>query len=1206
MKKSKMEFADLHHHTEHSLLDAFGNVQTHVKRCVELGHSAVAMTEHGTLRGILALESACKKESIKPIFGCEFYVTKDHRAKGLTPEQSASVTAGLKGAEATNRKKVLAESLGINERRHLVLLAENEAGIQNLITLSNIANKKGFYHKPRIDLELLEKYSEGIIVNSGCIGSVISASALNGEMERAIDDMLWFKEVFGDRFSLEIQPHPLKEQRQWNKIAAKLSKAFDIPLIAANDSHYPAPDNWKVHDTLVAIGHSVRVDDCERMRYAVETFGLKGADSMLEAFDRVHPYLERKTIQDAIERAAQQAERCNAEVWKPKKVLLPMVSKKPNSVLKEIVLDGFLWRKIEQRSAKNGIPVSDYLDRIKHELGVIKGLKFSTYFLMVHDIIRFCREGGIGVGPGRGSSAGSLVCYLCGITAIDPMELGLLFERFLQPDRKDWPDIDMDFEVNRRQEVFEYLTKKYGEENVAQITTLTKLKGRSTLKDVARAHGVPLSIVEKITSSIVEEIARSDDGLSAIETAMESDPDMIEFARNYPLVVQQSIELEGTLRQVGVHPAGVVVSPIELDLFVPVERRLLKKQEIFVTAFDKDEIPELGLVKIDILGLKTLSVLTDAMKMVERRTGTFVDYEELDFDDQEVLDRFTAGDFLGVFQFDTATAAAACIDVVFDLFEDVIAINALNRPGPSTSGLADDWRERKKGKKGKKQNKIVAKICSDTLGVIVYQEHVIQILQKLAGYSSEEASRLRRAISKSKGAGYLEADRPVFVEGAVKVGGMGEEEADSLWTQIEKFGAYGFNKSHAAAYAAIAYWCQWMKVYHPVEFFCALMSHESDPAVASKIAREAERRGIRVKTPDVNFSGATWTVSPQGELLAGLGMIKGVGEKPSESIAKNAPYKSFSGFISKVNRRAVHKGVLVALAKSGALEGLVPNTKFFISEVEDLLKKVGKKGWVEELEARLEDSKSEDDYTDEDLRAESISVGISGTDPLRVLEGLRLYLRPKGDWTPIASAFNGCLISGVMVAKKVGTSGKRRWAAIEIEDSEGDKLRIRLDEHDFHNYRQILDSGIGAIIAARVILSKRSSAAKPAILIDMLELRKKWRETDPEDWSTEMSWQELSLFRAKENPAKAGGWNWWKGGTALVLSVKEVRDKNGRHMAFVSMDGGVGAVRSEEVVFFADLWEEVEDLVYPGQVLGVWGKKDKTSILIDEVKEVKK
>jgi DNA polymerase-3 subunit alpha len=304
-----MEFADLHHHTENSLLDGFGTVTQHVRRVKELGHTACAMTEPGTLRGMLALDAACKAEKVRPIFGCEFYVTADHRVKGLTPEQIASVTAGIKGKEATAAKKTLADALGINERRHLVVLAESDEGLRNLIRLSNIANREGFYHKPRIDLALLEEYGEGLVVNSGCIGSVIAASALGGDLDRAIDDVLFFADTFGDRFSLELQPHPLPEQAKWNKIAVRLSETFDIPLIASNDSHYPAPDDWRTHDTLVAIGHRVKIDDCDRMRYEVETFGLKAADEMLEAFDRVHPYLDRDLVIGAIERAAEQADR---------------------------------------------------------------------------------------------------------------------------------------------------------------------------------------------------------------------------------------------------------------------------------------------------------------------------------------------------------------------------------------------------------------------------------------------------------------------------------------------------------------------------------------------------------------------------------------------------------------------------------------------------------------------------------------------------------------------------------------------------------------------------------------------------------------------------------------------------------------------------------------------------------------------------------
>lgn len=1200
MKKKKIEFADLHHHTEHSLLDAFGSVTTHVQRCVDLGHTAVAMTEHGTLRGMLALEAACKSAKVKPIYGCEFYVTVDHKVKGLTPEQEASVTSGKKGAEATKAKKRLAEKLGINERRHLVLLAENDQGLKNLIRLSNIANRDGFYHKPRIDLDLLEEFNEGLIVNSGCIGSVIAASALSGkkgDMERAIDDVLWFKAVFGDRFSLEIQPHPIEEQSEWNKVAVRLSKAFGIPLIAANDSHYPAPDDWRVHDTLVAIGHGNNVHDCDRMRYEIETFGLKDSSDMVEAFARVHEDLSRSDVESAIERAAEQAERCNASVWKPKTILLPNASEvPPNEELRDFALDGWEWRRIEANSERNGIKIKKYLARLKHELNVIEGLNFAPYFTLVRDLIQWARDNGIGIGPGRGSSAGSLVCYLLGITSLDPLEHGLLFERFLTPGRLDWPDIDIDFEDQRRHEVFVYLVDKYGTDNVAQITTIGRMKGRSALKDVARAHGVSRATVDAVTSSIVEVLDR-DSEVGSIEQALETDPDMKKFAKAHSRVVAEAIALEGNIRQVGIHPAGIVISPISLIDFVPVERRKVSGSDdpLFVTAFDKDEIPQMGLVKLDILGVKMLSVLADAQRLIEKTTGIIVNYEELTFDDADVLQGFTDGDYVGVFQYDSPTARAAAHGVVFDSFEDVVALNALNRPGPAKSGLADDWRSRKAGHKGAKQNPTIAKICADTLGVIVYQEHVIRILQELAGYSPEEAGRLRKAISKSAGAGYLEADRPAFVRGANEVGGMEEDEAESLWTQIEQFGSYGFNKSHAAVYSAISYWCMWAKTYYPNEFFCALLTHEKDPAIASRIAREAERRGVKVSTPSANFSQPSWTVAPTGELVAGLEMIKGIGSKPATSISAGAPYKDFVDFISKVNRRAVHKGVVVALAKSGALDELVGNTRWFIDNVEDVLKMVGKKGWSETILAELKRAEEEEEwFTDEDRHAEAISVGISGANPLGVLKQIKKSLRPSSDWTSIEDIFDGALIHGVMTAKKVGTSGKRKWAAIEIEDGEGEKIRLRLDEKMFHLYRPILDSGVGSIVAARVAINKKSGTGKPTLLVDMLSMRRRWLDGE------ELTWQERSLF--KDHPAGNGVGKWWKGGDALVLSVKEVTDRNGKYMAFVSMDPGEGASKAREVVFFSSVWEDFDEDVYPGRVVRLWGKLEKASILADKVK----
>jgi DNA-directed DNA polymerase III PolC len=878
-------------------------------------------------------------------------------------------------------------------------------------------------------------------------------------------------------------------------------------------------------------------------------------------------------------------------VWKPKTILLPEVTDEdPDDELQDLALDGWGWRDIDARAKRLGEKRKTYMRRIKHELGVIGSMGFAPYFLVVHDAIEWARSQGIMVGPGRGSAAGSLVCYLLGITSIDPLEHGLLFERFLTPGRKDWPDIDVDFEDRRRHEVFAYLRERYGDENVAQISTLSRMKGKSALRDVARAHGLHTAEVDAVASTIVEVLTR-DAEVGSIERALEGDVSLREFETEHPAVIEQAVALEGHIRHVGIHPAGVVTSPIPLTDFVPLERRLVSGEEVIVTAFDKYTIPELGLVKLDFLGLKTLSVLADARRLVEERTGEVIDYEALTFDDPDVLEAFTDGDSVGVFQFDSPTARAATAGVVFESFEDVVALNALNRPGTAKSGLADEWRKLKAGEKGAKQNPIIAGICSDTLGVIVYQEHVIKILQDLAGYTPEEAGRLRKAISKSAGAGYLEADRPVFVKGA-GARGMEREEAEALWSQIEQFGAYGFNKSHAAAYGAIAYWCQWMKLRHPAEFFCALLTHESEPAEASRVSREAERRGVPVCPPDVNVSRGSWTVSPAGELVAGLEMIKGVGSKPAENVGKVGPFDSFVDFIVKVNRRSVHRGVMVALAKAGALADIVPNAKWFIENAEALLKRVNRKGWAEELTEKLEASRDEDAFDDEDAAAMAITVGISGTNPMSVLDSMRRdLLRARGDWHAVEDCFDGSLIAGVLTAKKVGTSGKRRWASVEIEGDDGARVRLRLDDEGFQRFRPVLDAGLGALIAARISVGK-GGGARPMLLVDLLEMRRKWRAGEP------FEWYELAMCRAKEHPASSGVGKWWRGGKALVLRVNERRDRNGRWMAFVSCDGGVGAQQARELVVFADLWEECEDYTIPGKVVAIKGKLDKRGTIV--------
>lgn len=1194
------EWADLHHHSESSLLDGFGNIDVHVERCVERGHTAVAMTEHGTCRGFVALDAACKRHGIRPVYGCELYVTRDHRARGLTPEQEAAVTVGLKGKAATEAKKRLARELGVTESRHLIALAADEEGFRNLIKLVNIANRKGFYYRPKIDLDLLAKHSGGLYVNSGCIGSVVSQSVLRGDLDRALDDFEWFIDVFGDRFSLELQPHPFDEQETWNRIALTLADEYGVKLVIANDSHYPTREDCETHDAIVAIGHGKLLEDCDRMRYEADTFWLHSHREMVDEFARNHPYVPRATVLAALERAAEIADACRAELPRPKTVLLPKVTDDdPDEVLRELCFDGWGWRDISERAERRRVPVRDYTSRLAYELGVVRDKGFAEYFLVVHELVQWSRGAGILISC-RGSAVGSLVCYLLGITPIDPLEHGLLFDRFLAPGRPDWPDIDLDIEDRRRGEMFEHLADRYGADKVARISNVVRMAGRTAFRDSAKTHGVPYVEADSVSTVIVDPVTREDRtaGRDTVAEARKSSPTLKRFDARFPGVLDLAEKIEGHVRHVGVHAAGVVCSPVPFDEFCPIERRLVNQQEVLVTAYDYRDCEKIGLVKLDVLGLTTLSVLADALRLVETRTGERPDLERLPLDSDEVFEAFTDRDFLGVFQFDTPAARAMCSGVVFRSFDDITTLNAINRPGPAASGLADLWRDRNADKETEEGDPVVERICADSLGVLVYQEQIMRILDEVAGYDPVEVGKIRKAVAKSKGVGFLEDERDNFVDGAVEVGGMDERDADKLWTKIEQFGAYSFNKSHSAAYAAVAYWCQWVKLNHPAEFFCALLSNEGEVGKVGHITREAARRGVPIEPPDVNGSGERWALRG-GSLLAGLAGIKGIGDKATAELVAaqhSGAFTDLPDLLVRVNRKLVHRGVLVSLAKAGALRELVPNTRWFIEHAESLLALKGRKRWEELINKRIEESRSEPDYDAEDLQALRLQVGLSLAEHPLDIVGPMLARIGRDDPGPcnIDEIRSGSWVRGVVTSRKVGTGHGEKWARIELEDETGSRLAIKFGDAEYKAFRPVIDLGLGAVLAAWVVVSKSRAgkAARAALLVDLLGMRAKWR--DGED----LDWQERSFCKGALHPTRHRVGHdplttkWWRNKRApvLVVSRRVKRDRTGKKMAWVRVDPGTPTGLAE-VVVFGSLWPEVGRLLKPGNVVEMYASK---------------
>jgi DNA polymerase-3 subunit alpha len=1219
------EFTDLHHHSEMSLLDGYGSIRKHVQRAKELGHAAVVLTEHGSIRGWQALASECASEKIRPGFGCEFYVTKDHRRRGLTDEQRDSVTAGKSGDDARAAVAALEAMLGVKDRRHLVLVAMNDVGVRNIIALNNAAHRDGLYYKPRIDLELLAKHSEGVFGSSACMGGVLAQPLLQGDFDEALDTAEDLATILDGRFYGEIQPHPLKSIRAVNIQIVRICRALGIPLIATNDAHYVTPDDWDVHDALLAVGHGKLISDTERIRYHPESFCLRDREGMERCFESYHRDLDWDAVQEGLDNAASLGEDVGGSLPAPPpgRVFLPALAADPDAELALLCQQG--WdglRSIDARASRNGCGTDgrgdqevDYTTRLTYELKTIRDRGFAPYFLLVRDVIGWCRSHGIAVGPGRGSSAGSLVCYLLGITAIDPLEHKLMFERFLDPARPDWPDIDIDVDGRHRSRVVRYLQEKYGERRVALVGTVNRMRGRTALRDIGRAYDVPYSEVNSVSSAIVGDVVRGDEGdEGTIKDALASVPAFSDFAGRYPDAMRAMLELEGHVRHVGIHAAGVVVSPHDLDDALPLELRKSRGESVIVTAFDMRDVERAGYVKLDLLGLNTMAVINEALEIADRRTGWRPDLEDLTYDDPEVLQAFTDGDFIGVFQFDSPSARAACAGVEFHTFDDIVAMNAINRPGPANAGLADVWRDRRAGRPTKRLPAAVEDLCSDALGVMVYQEHVIKVLREVAGFDHVMASKVRRAIAKSKGREAIDEFEEDFVAGAKKAMG-GEPAARALWAQIGEFGRYAFNRSHAAAYGAIAYWCQWLKLNLPVEFFTALIANQPDTDRASRLVRAAARRGIRIEPPSVNTSHVRWRAE-RGAVWTGLSMIKGVGDNAAAELERCAPYTDIVDLLMRVDRRRVHKGVLVALVKAGALREVTPHSTtslLYALESGALLKAAKrKKDPLLHVQACLDEAAAATvPASDEDLWAMQLQVGIpgSGKHPLGVLNGVDLEFLASG-WASLDDVADGDRVRGVISACKVGSGDGGKWARLELEDIHGTRLTMRLNAEDHAKNHLVLDEGVGALVACRVRVTQNGNVYCD-YMVDLLALREKLVGRSRADFSSE-SWPEdielseweRTLIRGAhpagdEEPVwRAKTWN-----RVLVTSAKDRTDSMGGRMCFARVEGGQGP--SYELVVFSSVRRG--NRLIPGEIREIRAKWQKSSgsLIAEGIRKVK-
>ncbi|BAF69792.1 DNA polymerase III subunit alpha [Nitratiruptor sp. SB155-2] len=927
----KPNFTHLHLHTEYSLLDGANKIKALAKKAKELGMSAVAMTDHGNMFGAIDFYKTMKAEGLKPIIGMEAYL---HNSDDL-------------GDKSTR------------QRFHLCLFAKNEIGYKNLMFLSSMSYIKGFYYYPRINKKLLAEHSEGLICTSACLQGEVNWHLNTNERntkfgakgyEEAKKVALWYKEVFGDDFYLELMRHGIHDQLAIDEQIIKLSLETGIKIVATNDTHYLEKKDAEPHEAFMCIAMNKLYDDPNRLRHSVHEFYLKSPEEIAKLY---------ADIPEALENTQEIVDKCNLElnlgnptppnfkftVEYAKEYGLEVPTSERYSFENDEVLFEYICKEGLQKRLEY-VPKEQhqkYWDRLQHEIDIIKKMKFPGYMIIVWDFVREAKKRGIPVGPGRGSAAGSLVAYAMGITDIDPLKYNLLFERFLNPERVSMPDIDIDFCQERRGEIIDYVVQKYGRYNVAQVITFGTLLAKGVIRDVARVLGLSYNDGDRMAKLIPDKLGitlkEAYEQESKIKELIESDP---KFER----VWRFALALEGLKRNAGMHAAGVVISNEELWHKTPLYKP--SGEETIVTQYSLNFLEDVDLIKFDFLGLKTLTVIDNAVKLVEKRYNTKIDWNRIDLNDKKVYDLIQSGHTLGLFQIESDGMQRLNARLKPTTFEDIIAVLALYRPGPMESGMLDDFIERKHGRKQvyypfeEVSFDELKETLEPTYGMIVYQEQVMQIVQTIGGFSLGEADIIRRAMGKKK-RDLMEEYKREFVKRASERG-FDAKKSEILFELIEKFAGYGFNKSHSAAYAMITFQTAYLKAYYPQEFMAALLTSEQDNTdKIVKYVDEVKRLGIKLLPPDVNLSSLEFnatTIDGEDVILFGLGAIKGVGKSAVLSIleARNeGVFKDLNDFLQRIDPNKVNKKVLEALIKSGAMDSFGYSRRTMLLGIEKIV-----------------------------------------------------------------------------------------------------------------------------------------------------------------------------------------------------------------------------------------------------------------------------
>ena len=905
------DFVHLHVHSEYSLLDGMSRIKDLPVRAKELGMKAIALTDHGVMYGAVDFYKECKKNDIKPIIGCEVYVA---------PHSRFDKEAGRD-----------------NGYNHLILLAKNKTGYQNLSKLVSLSFVEGFYYKPRIDLEILEQYSEGLICLSACLAGSLSQAIIQDNMEKAEEIALWHKRVFKDDYYIEIQHNGLRQQIMVNQKLIQLARKLDIPLAATNDAHYLKKEDSYFHEVLLCIQTGKRMSDEDRMRFETEEFYIKSPEEMADYFSE---------FPDAIENTVKIAEKCNYDFEFG-------VTKLPNYDVPEEYathLDYFkdlCYKGIKNRYGEN--PSEEVMSRLEYEISVIEKMGYVDYFLIVWDYINYAKSVGIPVGPGRGSGAGSIAAYAIGITDIDPLKYGLLFERFLNPERVSMPDFDVDFCYERRGEVIEYVERKYGKDHVSQIITFGTMAARMVIRDVGRVLDYPYSETDKLAKMIPMEVHIT------IPKALEQNREFKELYESNPSVKQLidiAIKLEGLPRQASTHACGIVITKDPVDTYVP----LYVNDGNISTQYTMNLLEELGLLKMDFLGLRTLTVISDTEKLVKQNRGIDVEYDK-DMNDPKVYKLWANGESVGIFQFESQGMTNFMKELKPDCLEDIIAGVSLYRPGPM-----DQIPRYIKGKQNPGHNEYthpaLEPILNVTYGCMVYQEQVMQIVRELAGYSLGRADLVRRAMGKKK-LDVMAKEREYFINGQVDENGnvlvpgcvrngIDKESANKIFDEMAEFAKYAFNKSHAAAYSVVSYRTAYLKTYYPEEFMAAtLNSFLGNLDKVPIYIYECKRLNIGILKPDINKSFTKFTVQDK-KIRFGLGSIKNVGISAIETVIsereKNGEFKSFTDFCERIQSGTVNRKCIECLIKAGCFDEMNQTRATLLASYERILDTINNQG----------------------------------------------------------------------------------------------------------------------------------------------------------------------------------------------------------------------------------------------------------------------